>query len=74
MQTRILGKNLQVPALGYGCMGLSFGLQWTRQRPSTSCAVRTTAVSPSSIRQSLRLIRDVQGDRHPASFEALVNR
>lgn len=26
MQTRTLGKNLQVSALGYGCMGLSFGL------------------------------------------------
>jgi aryl-alcohol dehydrogenase-like predicted oxidoreductase len=26
METRILGNNLKVSALGYGCMGLSFGL------------------------------------------------
>src|SRR4051812_22956561 len=26
MQTRTLGNNLEVSALGFGCMGLSFGL------------------------------------------------
>lgn len=26
MQKRILGRNMEVSAIGFGCMGLSFGL------------------------------------------------
>ena len=34
MQSRTLGKNLQVSALGFGCMGLSFGLGPAVDKPT----------------------------------------
>ena len=52
MQKRTLGKsNLEVSALGYGCMGLSasYGQPTRTQTRSRSSAWRSSAASPSSI-------------------------
>ena len=54
MQKRKLGEsNLEVSAIGFGCMGLNFsyGHALSKERASRSFAKPWIAASPSSIRQ-----------------------
>src|SRR6185437_13807834 len=41
MQTRTLGKNLEVSAIGFGCMGLSFGFGPAVERQQGIAVIRT---------------------------------
>ncbi|HEY0880505.1 MAG TPA: aldo/keto reductase, partial [Archangium sp.] len=40
MKKRTLGRNLEVSALGFGCMGLNFGLGTPLDRPSALTMIR----------------------------------
>ena len=43
MKTRRLGDNLEVSAIGLGCMGLSFGLGPATDRREAIAVIRTAA-------------------------------
>ena len=48
MQKRTLGQNLEVPAIGLGCMGMSFGYGQPADKQGSCTAWRRTSPQPTS--------------------------
>ena len=66
MHTRTLGENLEVSALGLGCMGMSFGLGKPADKDEMVKLIRhaTTALAGAdSVSLKGQLIRPARGGR-----------
>ena len=76
MQKRKLGNgNLEVSALGLGCMGMSFGYGPAADRQEIISLLRSAVeLTPDDLREidSASLKITVQGARYPESLEQMT--
>lgn len=75
MQTRTLGRNgPQVSALGFGCMGISFGLGPALTREQGIAIIRAAIADELREIDRAAAAIEVRGARYPEHLQKMVGR